>query len=170
MRSGPALRWTQRSPRVRALKSGKGNWPGRGEREDHGADDDAQLHEELESLEQVSGDRENAAEEYDRAVKANPYDASALGDLEVFVHGSAGTRRLKGCGRRRLSMTRSRSGQRWTWPDFSAQLDTGRGRLPRWRGSWSSILTMGKRRHSRTKSEPTGTVACDGAAWNAALR
>jgi predicted CXXCH cytochrome family protein len=56
----------------------------RGEQEAHGAYGDAELHEELGFLEQVKGDREKAAQEYERTVKANPYDAPALGDLGVI--------------------------------------------------------------------------------------
>lgn len=50
----------------------------------HGAPDDAELHTQLGFLDQVNGDLAGADDEYGRALKANPYDSLALGDLALI--------------------------------------------------------------------------------------
>ena len=59
----------------------------RGEAEANGAAADAELHTELGFLDQVSGHREAAMAEYERAIRANPYDSVALGDM-AFIEAS----------------------------------------------------------------------------------
>jgi hypothetical protein len=49
-----------------------------------GGADDFELHTQLGFLEQVSGDKENAVKEYSAALRENPYDATALGNLAVL--------------------------------------------------------------------------------------
>lgn len=56
----------------------------RGEKEAAGAPDDPQLHNRLGFLEQVTGHPDVAAEEYERAIRADPYDSLALGDLGLI--------------------------------------------------------------------------------------
>jgi predicted CXXCH cytochrome family protein len=56
----------------------------RGEREAAGAPADPELHNQLGFLQQVSGHLDAAAEEYQKAVQADPYDSLALGDLGLI--------------------------------------------------------------------------------------
>ena len=53
----------------------------REEKEAQGASSDPEVHSRLGFLEQVTGHIDTAAEEYERAIQANPYDSLALGDL-----------------------------------------------------------------------------------------
>ena len=64
-------------PRAIALLS-------RAEKQAGGAANDSELHSRLGFLEQVSGQAETAAGEYEKALKANPYDSIALGDLALL--------------------------------------------------------------------------------------
>lgn len=57
---------------------------GRVEKETGGAEGDSELHSRLGFLEQVSGKTDAAADEYEQALKANPYDSLALGDLALI--------------------------------------------------------------------------------------
>ena len=54
------------------------------EKSEGGARKDHELHENLGFLEQVSGETGAAAEEYERALQADPYDATAAGDLALI--------------------------------------------------------------------------------------
>ena len=56
----------------------------RAEKSAQGAATDFQLHSELGFLEQESGHSAAASEEYERAIRANPYDSLALGDLALI--------------------------------------------------------------------------------------
>jgi len=56
----------------------------RAEKQAGGAASDDELHSQLGFLEQVSGHPEEAAAEYERAIRANPYDSLALGDLALI--------------------------------------------------------------------------------------
>jgi len=56
----------------------------RAEKEAGGAANDAELHSRLGFVEQVSGKTQAAADEYEQALKANPYDSLALGDLALI--------------------------------------------------------------------------------------
>jgi tetratricopeptide (TPR) repeat protein len=56
----------------------------RGEEEAKGAAMDPELHSQLGYLEQVSGHTNRAADEYERALEANPFDSMALGDLALI--------------------------------------------------------------------------------------
>ena len=56
----------------------------RAEKEGGGAADDSELHSRLGFVEQVNGQTDAAAEEYEKALKANPYDSLALGDLALI--------------------------------------------------------------------------------------
>jgi tetratricopeptide (TPR) repeat protein len=56
----------------------------RDEEESKGAAKDPELHSQLGFLEQVSGHTDKAAEEYERALQANPFDSVALGDLALI--------------------------------------------------------------------------------------
>ncbi len=53
----------------------------RAEKQAEGAASDSELHSRLGFVEQLSGQTDAAAGEYEKAIKANPYDSLALGDL-----------------------------------------------------------------------------------------
>ena len=57
------------------------------EQKTHGAPEDAELHSRLGFLDQVNGDIAAATDEYDQALKANPYDALALGNMALIKAG-----------------------------------------------------------------------------------
>ena len=56
----------------------------REEKEAGGAAGDPELHSRLGFLEQVTGHPDTAADEYEQAIRANPYDSTALGDLGLI--------------------------------------------------------------------------------------
>lgn len=56
----------------------------RAEKEEAEGKNDSELHSRLGFLEQVSGKSQAAADEYEQALKANPYDSLALGDLALI--------------------------------------------------------------------------------------
>lgn len=56
----------------------------RAEREDSGAGSDHELHAQLGFLEQMDGETEGAAKEYGQALRDDPYDALAAGDLALI--------------------------------------------------------------------------------------
>lgn len=56
----------------------------RGEKEDNGASRDHELHAQLGFLEQIDGDTNAAAQEYQQALQADPWDELAAGDLALI--------------------------------------------------------------------------------------
>ena len=54
------------------------------EKAEGGAPKDHEQHENLGFLEQVNGETGQASEEYERALEAVPYDATAAGDLAII--------------------------------------------------------------------------------------
>jgi hypothetical protein len=71
--------------RVAGAKAGR--LLGKAERDGH---HDAQVHTQLGFIEQMSGDRTDARKEYENALKEDPYQATALGNLAVLNAASGG--------------------------------------------------------------------------------